>query len=193
MKKLLLLCGFGIALFICKAQAEELKIGFVNVKTCIEKSKHGADEKTTFEGMKKQMTDSLEKSDKELAELAKKLEDQDYIDSLSPAAEQELRARFENLGQEFVRYQNQYYQLLQQANYRMLNTLHESISKASEDVRAKHKLSFILNQDSMFAVASSYDMTEEVIKAMDAKYEKEKGSASVATKEVAPPKLPKAS
>lgn len=71
MKKLLLLC-LGALFFVSAAQAEELKIGIVNVKTCVEKSRYGQDEKNTFDAMKKQMTESLEKSDKELQELAKK-------------------------------------------------------------------------------------------------------------------------
>jgi outer membrane protein len=188
MKKMLLLSCAALALFVSQGHAEELKIGYVNVKTCIEKSKHGNDEKVAFEALKKQMTETLEKSDKELADLAKKLEDQDYLDSLSPAAEEELKGRFENLSQEFVRYQNQYYQLLQQANYRMLSSLHESISKASEDVRAKQKLTFILNQDSAFAASSAYDLTEAIIQAMNANYEKQKGNTASLD-----PKAPKAS
>ena len=178
MKKMLLLSCAALVLFSSQAKAEELKIGYVNVKSCIEKSKHGNDEKVAFEALKKQMTETLEKSDKELADLAKKLEDQDYLDSLSPAAENELKGRFEGLSQEFARYQNQYYQLLQQANYRMLSSLHEAISKASEEVRAKQKFSFILNQDSAFAAASAYDLTEEVIKSMNSAYEKQKGNTA---------------
>lgn len=174
MKKLLLLC-VGTLLFATAIQADEIKIGVVNVKTCVEKSRHGQDEKNSFEAMKKQMTESLEKSDKELNELAKKLQDQDYLDSLSPAAEEELKGKFEALSQEFARYQNQYYQLLQQANYKMLQSLHDSISKASESLRVKNKLTMIMNQDSLFAYAPILDVTEEVIKEMNGRYEKEKG------------------
>lgn len=107
----------------------------------------------------------------------KKLEDQDYLDSLSPSAEEELKGKFETLSQEFMRYQNQYYQLLQQANYKMLQQLHDAISKASESIRAKNKFTFIMNQDSAFAFAPTADVTEEVIKEMNVRYEQEKGAA----------------
>jgi outer membrane protein len=184
MKKILILLSSALLLASCPAHADELKIGFVNVKNCMEKSKVGVDEKNTFEALKKQMTDALEKSDKELVDLAKKLEDQDYLDSLSPAAEEELRVRFDNLSQDFSRYQNQYYQLLQQANYKMIHTLHDSISQASEEVRAKNKLTIIMNQDSAFAVASSLDVTEAVINEMNQRYEKTKtATADVKTTE----------
>ena len=58
-------------------------VGFVNFKTCIEKSKQGQNEKNSFDGLKKQMSDALEKTSKELEEIAKNLEDPDYMDRLS--------------------------------------------------------------------------------------------------------------
>ncbi len=57
------------------------------------------------------MSSTLEKTDKELEEMAKKLQDQDYMDGLSPTAENDLKQKFQTLSQEFSRYQNQYYQL----------------------------------------------------------------------------------
>lgn len=168
----ILLIG-AFVLGFSKINATELKIGFVNFKTCIEKSKHGQHEKNAFEAMKKQMTETLEKTDKELEEIAKKLEDQDYMDGLSPTAEEELKQKFQGLSQEFARYQNQYYQLLNQANYKMLQALHEIVSHSSEKVRDQNKLSLILNEDSTFAFASSLDFTDTVIKEMDRLFEKE--------------------
>jgi outer membrane protein len=161
---------------LCAANAPELKLGVVNAKVCIEKSKKGQQEKNSFEALKKQMSDSLEKSDKELADLAKKLEDKDYLDSLSPAAEEEMKGRFESLSQEFVRYQNQYYQLLNQANYRMLQNLHDAISSASESVRSAKNLSLVTNKDSIFASAPTLDVTTEVIAEMDKRFELEGAS-----------------
>lgn len=157
--------------FSFQAAADDLKFGFVDPKTCIEKSKLGLQEKNNMEAMKKQMTESLEKSDKELADLEKKLTDQDYIDTLSPQAEQELQARFQTLGQEFQRNQNQYYQLLNQANYRMLHGLQEAIANASEVVRAKKNYILLFNRDSLFAAMPSLDETDAVMKEMDKNFD----------------------
>src|SRR5947208_17045574 len=94
---LIAVCG----LFLGKVNAANLYIGFVNFKTCIEKSKQGQHEKNAFDALKKQMSDALEKTEKELDEIAKKLEDQDYMDGLSPTAEEELKIKFQGLSQEY--------------------------------------------------------------------------------------------
>lgn len=164
------------AAFICgftQAQAADLKIGFVDFKACVEKSKQGQHEKNGFEALKKQMTDALEKTDKELEEIAKKIEDQDYMDGLSPTAEEELKVKFQTLSQEYARYQNQFYQLLNQANYKMLQTLHDEVSLASEKVRENNKLSLILNEDSAFAHVSTMDYTLAVIEEMNKQFDVE--------------------
>ena len=173
MKKLTTLLG-AAALICCSGQtnaATDLTIGFVDFKTCVEKSKQGQQEKNAFEALKKQMTDALDKTDKELDEIAKKLEDQDYMDGLSPAAEEELKQKFQALSQEYARYQNQFYQLLNQANYKMVQTLHEEVSIAAEKVRACNNLSLILNEDSAFAHVASLDFTLPVIDEMNKQFD----------------------
>ena len=160
-----------MALSVAKVSAAELNVGFVNFKVCVEKSKQGQQERDTFEAMKTQMSETLEKTDKELEEMAKQLEDQDYMDGLSPTAEEDLKQKFQGMSQEFARYQNQYYQLLQQANYKMLQTMHDEVSAAAEKVRAEKKLSLLLSEDSTFAYASSLDFTDAVIKKMDSEFE----------------------
>ncbi len=163
----------ALALCAGKLAAADLSVGLVNFKVCVEKSKQGQQEKNAFEAMKNQMTSTLEKTDKELEAIAKKLEDQDYMDGLSPTAEEELKLKFQSLSQDFSRYQNQYYQLLNQANYKMLQTMHDEVSVAAEKVRAAKKLSLILSEESTFAYSPSLDYTQDVIKVMDKQFEAE--------------------
>lgn len=155
--------------------ADELKVGVVNLKNCLEESKMGQQEKNRLEGLKKQMADSLDKTEKELTELAKKLESEDYLDSLSPSAEEELKGRFQELNQEYVRTQNQYFQLLNQANYRMLGALQDSVENASEAVRARRKLSLVFNRDALYAYLPALDITTEVIQEMDKNFQPGQG------------------
>lgn len=151
----------------------EAKIGVVNFKECVDKSKQGMQEKNSFEALKTQMMESLEKADKELSDLASKLDDQDYVDGLSPAAEEELKLKFQQLSQEFAKYQNQYYQLLNQANYKMLQAMHLYVEKAAETIRKDKQLTAIFSQDSFFAFDEYLDITKDVIVKMDAEFEKE--------------------
>ena len=159
-------------------QASDLKIGFVNFKNCMEDSKQGQQEKGSFEVMRGQMQESLEKIETELQEIASQLEDQDYMDGLSPSAEEELKMRFQTLSQEFGRYQNQYYQILNQANFQMMQTLHAQVSTAAEKVRQKQKLAMVLNEDSVFAFADSMDVTSAVVEEMDRRFELENGDSN---------------
>lgn len=158
--------------------ANDLSIGFVNFKSCVEKSKLGQQERNSLEALRKQMSEALEKSDRELSEIAHKLEDQDYLDGLSPAAEEELKTRFQSLNQELARAQNQYYQLLNQANYRMVQALHDAVSKAAEHVRLEHNLSLILSEDSTFASTSTLNVTDQVIVKMDQVFETDRSASS---------------
>ena len=176
MKKVALMVA-AAALLCGSALHAEMNVGFVNFKVCVEKSKHGQQEKNAFEAMKKQMTQTLEKTDKELEKLAKQLDDQDYMDGLSPAAEKELKEKFQGLSQECARYQSQYYQLLNQANYKMLQTMHDEVSLAAERVRESKKLSLLLNEDSTFAFANSLDYTEAVIAEMNKQFDHENSDA----------------
>lgn len=161
------------ALFLGNTQAfAEPTIGVVNFKECVEKSKQGAQEKNSFELLKSQMMETVEKAEKELTQIAEKLEDQDYMDGLSPAAEEELKVKFQQLSQEFSRYQNQYYQLLNQANYRMLQSLHTFVANAAETIRKEKSLLAVFNQDSFFAYEDYLDLTKDVIAKMDADFEK---------------------
>ncbi|MFN0065714.1 MAG: OmpH family outer membrane protein [Chlamydiales bacterium] len=176
MKKIALIILAAVC--FTKLSAQELKLGFVNFKVCLEESKQGVKEKEAFESMKNQMQASLEATDKEIEELAKKLEDHDYMDGLSPTAEEELKTRFQGLSQEFARYQNQYYQLLNQANYKMFQNLHAQVGVAAEKVRQKEDLAMILNEDSTFAFASSLDVTQAVVVEMNRRFDLENGDSN---------------
>ncbi|MCP5469817.1 MAG: OmpH family outer membrane protein [Chlamydiales bacterium] len=177
MKKLSILTLAILALGCAKVQAEELKLGFVNFKECMDKSAQGRQEQGAFETMRNQMQETLEKTNTELEEIAEKLQDQDYMDGLSPAAEDELKGRFQQLSQEFGRYQNQYYQILNQANYQMMQSLHTQVSVAAEKVRQKRQLALIMNEDSVFASSDSLNVTNSVIEEMDRRFELENGAA----------------
>lgn len=172
MKKLFIL--LAMTGFACsKLVAADIGVGFVNFKTCIEQSKRGQQERNSLEALKKNMSEMLEKTNKELEEIAGKLQDQDYMDGLSPQAEEELKQKFQVLSQDFGRYQNQYYQLLNQANYKMLQAMHDEVSLAAEKIREKNKLALILNEDSTFAYSHSLDFTDAVVNEMNVLFDQD--------------------
>lgn len=158
--------------FPCAAETQAPKIAVVNFKTCIEKSKSGKQEQTNFDNMKKQMEDVLTEKEKVLKELSKKFEDDDYLDSLSQEAQAELKHKSRNLTQEFGQHQQQFYQVLQQANFKIIQKLTEEIGDAAKMVAKAKNIDIIVNEEGTFYYNPSLDISEDVVKAMDEKSSK---------------------
>jgi len=145
----------------------------VNFKTCVEKSKLGKQEQASFEALKKQMETMLGEKEKTLNDMADKFNDPDYLDSLSPEAETELKRKFRALSQEASEQQSQYYQALQQANIKVLDKLADYITSASETVAKKNAYNAVLNDDGTYYYDKELDISDEIVKIMDELFDKE--------------------
>lgn len=148
-------------------------IGVVNFATCITDSKSGQKEQASFEALKKQMTSLLEDTEKQLREISNKFQDPEYLDGLSPEAEEELKIKFRTLNEELNRYQNQYYQVLNQANMKLVQTMGNNINSAAETVAKDKKLDMVINKEAFFFHNNKLDVTTLVIKEMDRRFEEE--------------------
>lgn len=146
-----------------------ISIGIVNFKKCVEDSKLGKAEQAAFDNLKNQMASILEKTEKELEQLANKL-NSDAVDSMSPEAEEELKVKFQKLSVELNRYQNQYYQILNQANYRILNSLSTKVSEAAETVAKSKNLKVVFNEEACFFFDADLDLTKLVVAELDRNY-----------------------
>src|SRR5262249_11828414 len=148
--KIQILCCWLAALALiplCATAADSVKIGIVNFRTCIETSKIGKQQQENFDSLKKQMETVLSEKDKSLTELSNKLSDPDYIDTLSPEAEAELKHKFRILEQDLAQNQNQYMQTLNQTNFKIVQTLSEIIAKASEKIAKERGLDIVINEE----------------------------------------------
>ncbi|MBJ7449180.1 MAG: OmpH family outer membrane protein [Parachlamydiales bacterium] len=159
---------------LCAAEMNELSsssnVGIVSFRKCVEQSQQGKAEQAAFEALKNQMGAVLQKTEKELDDLSKKLQDAEFMDGLSPDAEQDLKLKFEGLNQEMGRYQNQYYQILNQANMKVVQVLSTQVATASSKVANDQGLMVVLNEDACFFYNSSLDVTQKVISEMDKTY-----------------------
>jgi len=148
------------------------RIGSLNFKKVIDDSKYGKHEQTNFESLRKQMEAVLEGKEKVLSEMAGKLNDSDYRDSLSQEAEEEFKDKFEMLGQEYREIQTQYYQSLNQTNMKILQQLQETAAKAAEQVAKENGYDIILSDESGFYF-SKPDLSDKVIAVMDEMFNKD--------------------
>lgn len=148
-----------------------LKIRVVNFKTCVETSKQGQQEQGSFEALKKQMESVLSDKEKSLNEIAAKFEDPDYLDSLSPEAETEIKRKFRSLNQELTQLQNQYYQALNQTNVKVVQKLTDIVNEASKVVAKQNGFDLVFSDESAFFAAPDLDISTMVVAAMDQKFE----------------------
>ncbi|MBY0529457.1 MAG: OmpH family outer membrane protein [Rhabdochlamydiaceae bacterium] len=158
------------AAFSAEAQPS---IGVVSFTNCLSDSKLGKQEQAAFESLKNQMSSLLEDTEKQLNDISAKFNDPEYLDGLSPQAEEELKLKFRTLSEEMNRYQNQYYQVLNQANMRIMQTISSGINAASEKVAKDKKLAVVVNKDACFYFSPALDVTGPVVVEMDKNYEQE--------------------
>jgi len=151
--------------------AETPLIGVVNFASCIAESKAGKKEQENMESIRKQMSTLIDDTEKELKEISSKFEDTEYLDSLSPKAEEELKVKFQALQDDLGRYQNQFYQVLNHANYQMIQKISTTISKAAEKVAGQKTLDYVMNKEACFYIRPDLDVTSLVIAEMDKDFE----------------------
>lgn len=175
MKNSLLTATFCALIATTAAHAADAtsSIGVVSFSNCLSDSKLGKQEQSSFDSLKNQMSSLLEDTEKQLNDIAAKFNDPEYLDGLSPQAEEELKTKFRTLSEEMNRYQNQYYQVLNQANMRIMQTVSTGINTASEKVAKDKKLAVIVNKDACFYFSPSLDVTPQVVTEMDKNYEPE--------------------
>jgi outer membrane protein len=161
-----------VALASASAPEGALKVGVVNFKSCFEGSKIGKQEQARFEKMKKQLEGTIEAKEKELNEMAPKFSEE-YLDTLSPEAEAELKGKYQKLAQELSQQQNQYYNMLNQANYQVVQEVGEAVSTAAKKVAQKKGLDLALNEEVCFYHNSALEISKEVIVEMDAQFDQD--------------------
>ena len=159
------------------------KTGIVNFAMCIQDSKYGKNEQAQLENIRKQWMGLMEETEKELKEVSAKLEDKDYIEGLSNEAEEDLKAKYRNLNEDLSKYQNQLYQVLNQANYFFINKMSSYITKASEQIAKRHGLKMIINKEACFFATSDLDLTKPIISEMDKNYESDMKNKKLSEKE----------
>ncbi|MDJ0651765.1 MAG: OmpH family outer membrane protein [Simkaniaceae bacterium] len=156
-----------------KSFTDEVPYGIVNFGNCVTDSKYGKHEQERFENQREQMTTLMADIEKQLNDIAIKFQDPEFIDSLSPEAEQEMKARFQSLKEELNRSQNQYMQVMQQANMKLMQTMNNHISKASETIAKRKKIPMVVREEACFFYNPSFDITVSIIEEMDKSYTKE--------------------
>ncbi len=158
-------------------------VGVVNFTNCIMESKYGKNEQGQLESIKQQWSSVIEQTNKELKEVAGKLEDQNYMEGLSKDAAVQLQGKYKTLNEDMAKYQNQLYQVMNQANYIFVQKMIGYINKASAEIAAQKKFSMVVNKEMCFYSKNDLDITKSIISIMDKNYEKDKKVSEAKEKE----------
>jgi outer membrane protein len=162
----------SLALLAGPAFADNAPVtGVVNFSNCITDSKAGKKEQENMENLRKQMSSLIENTEKELREIVTKFEDTEYLDSLSPKAEEELKVRHQTLQEDLGRYQQQFYQVLQHAQYQMVQKMSMTIAAASEKIANIKNLDYVINREACFYIRPDLDVTDLVVAEMDKSFD----------------------
>lgn len=129
-----------------------------------------------MENLRRQMSSLIENTEKELHELTAKFEDTEYLDSLSPKAEEDLKVKHQSLQEDLGRYQQQFYQVLQHAQYQMVQKMSGTIAMASEKIAREKNLNYVMNREACFYIRPDLDVTELVVAEMDKSFEQDSKS-----------------
>lgn len=146
-------------------------VGTVNFTNCLAESKLGKQEQASFDSLKNQLTSLIQDTEKQLTELNTKFNDTEYMDGLSPEAEEEMKNRYGTLSEEMNRYQGQYYQVMNQAQMKLVQEVGAKVQEASEAVAQNKKLNMIVNKEACFFSHAALDVTNLVVAEMDKQFE----------------------
>ncbi len=149
------------------AENTPITTGVANFSSCFTGSKYGKKEQANFENLRKQLVSLVENTEKQLKETAAKLEDTEYLDSLSPKAEEDLKRKYQELSDNLAQHQQQFYHILNQANSQLIQKMIQHVSRASEKVAEKINLNCVINQEACFYSRENLNVTKQVIEQMD--------------------------
>ena len=172
-----------LALFVSMfgSAEENFRVGVVNFGSCLEKSYLGRDGKAKLDSRQNEIVAILESKEKEFKEVAEKLNDSDYIDTISEEAEGELTAKAKELSEELQHMHNQANYTLQQESTQMQQNLKAEIDKACEYIAREKDFDFILAKESCFYFKKPTDITPLVIKELNRHYQPEASEDSEKT------------
>jgi outer membrane protein len=154
------------------------RFGIVSTKKCLEESNIGKQETANFRKMETQMKEVLEEKVRVYREVDSKLNDEDYLDSISAEAERELKNKRSSIRKEATALEGEFVQTLEQANLKIAQKVTEMISKASAEVaqdseKTNEPLSMILTDQACTYFNPQLDVTDRVIVKMNQMFENE--------------------
>ncbi len=163
----ILMMGLLLAATASSGFGAEQKIGFVDFKLILEKSKVGqkvnAELKNDFQRMEK----DFDAKKKEIEDLKSRLEKEAMVMSREMREEKEIELRVKVKGAQDL--ERKYRQELLQKEKGAVEDIQKDVVEIVQEIGQKEKFSLILSKVSVIYGDKAVDLTDQVIKALDSR------------------------
>lgn len=163
------------------ASEKQEKFRFIDFQECFQKSTYGEDARKHLEGAVQKLQEVVDDTKSQLEAVSKKLEDQDYVDGLSPDAEQALVGERQQLSERLNMISAQGNQALQYEQQAIQASLEKHLSEIAAIYGPENKLNAILPKQIGIYWNKALDITDIFIELLNKKIEEEKAAEASST------------
>ena len=156
--------------------------GVVNFQTCMEKAKIAQDKRRELEGFDKQFRVKIDEIQKRCKEIDDKLNNVEYVDSITAEAEENLKKERQAEMQKLMGTQNEFQQIMQQQQMAFSQSFMISLGDAAKKVAKEKGLSHVIAKEACLYYEDNLDLTEDVISKINALYDKQQREAEKTAK-----------
>lgn len=158
---------FALSLTNVNALEATPGIASVDMRRCFEQSKEGMKAKEMLETLNGQMQEKLTEIEGKIKELSSQLGNEEYRQSLSKEALDEMEKSFETFLQDREAKHNEFSQELNQTQMFLTENLIQNITKGAEAVAKEKSLTMIFQKDAVVYSDDSVDVTDLVLEHAD--------------------------
>ena len=171
---LLIVCFFSLLWLNSVNAADVAKIGVANLQRILETSNQGKSAQEEIKKQKDQMEQELKQKGGEIEELRKQLERESMVMSKEKREEKEREVRIKL--NDFKSLQKRYRTQLQNLEKKLVNALLKEVSALVEEIGKKEGYLLIINNAGVMYSPNSINITDKVIKELNARFEKKSGN-----------------
>jgi len=170
---ILIVCFFSLFWLGSVNAADVAKIGVVNLQRVLETSNQGKSAQEEIKKQKDQMELELKQKGAEIEELRKQLERESMVMSKEKREEKEREIRIKL--NDFKSLQQRYRTQLQNLEKKLVNALLKEVSSLVEEIGKKEGYLLIINNTGVLYSPNSINITDQLIKQLNARSAKKSG------------------
>lgn len=171
---ILIVCFFSLLWLDSVNAADVAKIGVANMQRVLETSNQGKTAQEEIKKQKDQMEQELKQKGGEIEELRKQIERESMVMSKEKREEKEREIRIKL--NDFKSLQKRYRTQLQNLEKKLVSALLKEVSTLVEEIGKKEGYLLIINNTGVMYSPGSIDITDRLIKELNARYAKKSGN-----------------